>query len=174
MFKIEEIDPEHYRKQTRKSTMIIIGIFIVIGFSTARLAVVYFGDYSNNHIVLNFLGAFVGLLITFWIVNAFFKDADWMKEAMYSWRLKRHLMYIYNAMNRLEEAAVQGDIKAIKILRFYQLGTEQMYIMDNNSHELMELRSQMQELESKMKAKGIEVNQTEFDMESVDSYRNSK
>ncbi|MCU7835279.1 MAG: DUF3087 domain-containing protein [gamma proteobacterium symbiont of Taylorina sp.] len=172
MFKIEEIDPVHYRKQTRKSTMIIMGIFIVIGFITARYTVVYFGEYSDNHIVLNFLGAFAGLLITFWIVNAFFKDANWMKESMYAWRLKRHIMYIYNAMNRLQEAADQGDVEAIKILRFYQLGTEQMYRLDNNSHELFELRSQMQELESKMKEMGIETNQTEFDMESVDGYRN--
>jgi hypothetical protein len=66
-----------------------------------------------------------------------------MKEAMYAWRLKRHIMYIYNAMNRLQEAAVQGNAEAIKILRFYQLGTEQMYRLDNNSHELIELRSQL-------------------------------
>ncbi|MCU7817344.1 MAG: DUF3087 domain-containing protein [gamma proteobacterium symbiont of Lucinoma myriamae] len=128
--------------------------------------------FTNNQIVLNFLGAFAGLLITFWIVNAFFKDANWMKEAMYAWRLKRHLMYIYNAMNRLQESSDQGDVEAIKILRFYQLGTEQMYRLDNNSHELIELRSQMRELESKMKEMGIEANQTEFDMESVDGYRN--
>ena len=172
MFKIEEIDPVHYRKQTRKSTMIIMGIFIGIGFITARLTVVYFGEYLNNHIILNFLGAFAGLLITFGIVNTYFKDANWMKEAMYAWRLKRHLMYIYNAINRLQKAVDQGDIEAIKILRFYQLGTEQMYKLDNNSHELIELRNQMQELESKMKNMGIEANQTEFDMESVDAYRN--
>jgi hypothetical protein len=172
MFKIEDIDTVYHRKQTRKSTMIIMGIFIVIGFITARLTVVYFAEYSNNQIVLNFLGALAGLLITFWIVNSFFKDANWMKEAMYAWRLKRHLMYIYNVMNRLQESADQGDVEAIKILRFYQLGTEQMYRLDNNSHELIELRSQMRELESKMKEMGIEANQTEFDMESVDGYRN--
>ncbi|MCU7801095.1 MAG: DUF3087 family protein [gamma proteobacterium symbiont of Lucinoma myriamae] len=54
MFKIEDINPVHYRKQTRKSTMIIMGIFIVIGFITARLTVVYFSEYSNNRIRQNF------------------------------------------------------------------------------------------------------------------------
>ena len=171
MFKIEEIDPVYYRKQTRKSTMIIVAIFIVIGFSTARLAVTHLGEYTDNHIVLNFLGAFVGLLITLGIVNGFFKSAPWMKETMYAWRLKRHTMYIYNAMRFVQEAADQGDVEAIKILRFYQLGTEQMYILDNNTHDLAELRMRMQELESKMKAMGIELNQIEFDMKSVDVYR---
>ena len=172
MFKIEDIDPDHYRKQTRKSTLIIMGIFIVIGFITARLTIIYFGEYTDSHIVLNLLGAFAGLLITFWIVNIFFKDADWMKEAIYAWRLKRHLMYIYNVINRLQDASDQGDVEAIKILRFYQLGTEQMYRFDNNSHELTELASQMRELESRMKDMGIEANQTEFDMKSADAYRN--
>jgi len=172
MFKIEEIDPVYYRKQTRKSSMIIMAIFIAIGFCTARLAVIYLGEYSENHIVLNLLGAFTGLLITFWIVNSFFKDATWMKEAMYAWRLKRHIMYIYNAMKLLKKAEEQGDVDAIKILRFYQLGTKQMYTLDNNSHGLVELSVKMQELESKMKAMGIELNQTEFDMKEVDAYRN--
>jgi hypothetical protein len=171
MFKIEEIDPVYYRKQTRKSTLIIMAIFIIIGFISARYTVIYFGEDSTNHMVLNFLGAFAGLLITFGIVNAFFKDSNWMKEAMYAWRLKRHIMYIYNVMTRLQEAAERGDVEAIKILRFYQLATEQMYRLDNNSHELIELRIQMQELESKMKEMGIEENQTKFDMKSVDGYR---
>ena len=171
MFKIEGIDPVYYRKQTRKSTMIIMAIFIVIGFCLARLAVIYLGEYSDNQIILNFIGAFAGLLITFWIVNSFFKNASWMKEAMYAWRLKRHIMYIYNAMSLLQKAVDQGDVEAIKILRFYQLGTEQMYTLDNNVHDLSELRVQMEELESKMNAIGIEVNQTEFDMKSVDAYR---
>lgn len=172
MFKIEEIDPVYYRRQTRKSTMIIVALFLVIGFCTARLSVIYLAAYSDSHIVLNFLGAFSGLLTTFLIINTFFKNASWMNEAMYAWRLKRQIMYIYNALSLLKKAADQDDVEAIKILRFYQLGTEQMYKLDNNSHDLNDLRIQMEALESKMNTLGIAVDQTEFDMKSVDAYRN--
>jgi hypothetical protein len=171
MFKIKEIDPVYHRKQTRKSTIIIMAMFVIVGFTTANLAVSYFDEYISNHLVLNFLGAFVGLLIIFWVVSTFFKDADWMKEAMYAFRLKRQLMHIYNVMGRLQDAADKGDIEATKILRFYQLGLEQMHKLDNNSYELMELEGQMRELESKMKEMGIEQSQTEFDVKSVDDYR---
>ncbi len=171
MFKIQEIDPAYYRKQTRKSTLMIMAVYIVIGFITAKLTVTYLGGYYSNHTVLNLSGAFIGLFIIFWIVNTFFKDANWMKESMYGWRLKRHLMYIYNALTRLQNASDQGDVNAIKILRFYQLATKQMYRFDNNSYGLIELQSQMQKLESKMKEMGIEINQTEFDMASMDDYR---
>ncbi|MBF0265309.1 MAG: DUF3087 family protein [Gammaproteobacteria bacterium] len=172
MFKIEDIDPNYYRKKTRKSTMIIMAIFIAIGFITARIAVIYFGDYSTNHIVLNLLGAFVGLLITFWIINSFFKNAQWMKEATYALGLKRQLMTIFNVMNALEHAVAQGDNEAIKILRFYQLGSEQMYKLDNNEFELIELQIKKKELETKMKEKKLDLDQTEFDIKSLDAYRN--
>ena len=99
MFKIEEIDPVFYRKQTRKATLIVMAIFIVIGFGAATLAVDLFGEYSSNHLVLNFIGAFVGLLITGTIVKLFFADKEWMKEGIYAWRLKRNLMYISNVLN---------------------------------------------------------------------------
>jgi hypothetical protein len=172
MFKIEEIDPVYYRAQTRKSTMIIVAIFLVIGVSTARLAVTLLGEYTDSHMTLNFMGAFVGLLITFWIVNTFYKSAPWMQEAMYGWRLKRHVMYIYNAMRLLEKAVDQGDIEAIKIMRFYHLAQEQMYKLDNNLHELSELSFRMREHETKMEEMGIALDQTEFDMKQVDAYRN--
>ncbi len=174
MFKLEDIDPIEYRAKTRKSTFIIMAIFLVIGFSTARLAVTSLGEFSSNHIVLNLIGAFVGLVITFWIVNTFFKDVPWMKDARYGWQLKRRIMYIYNAMSLIEKAVEQGDVEAIKILRFYQLGQEQMYKLDNTLHELSELQPQMEALKTKMEAMGIDPVQIEFDMKSVDAYRNQR
>jgi len=171
MFKIEDIAPEQYRNRTRKSTLFIMGIFIIIGFSTARLAVISFGSYSNNHVVLNFLGAFIGLVITFWIVKIFYKDAKWMKEAMYGLHLKRQLMAIYNVLERIQKAVEQGDKEAMKILRFYHLGTEQMHRFDDNTFELIELKVKMQALEVKMQEQKIDLNQTEFDIKSIDAYQ---
>ncbi len=171
MFKIQQIDPLFYRKQTRKATLIIMGIFIVIGFITARLTVHWFGDYSNNHIVLNFLGAFVGLLITAAIVKAYFADKAWMKETIYAWKLKRNLMYISNLMRHIQDAVDTGDIQAMKILRFYHLGTAQMHQLEDNSHALIDLKAEMRALEERMNALDIDLNQDEFDMTWADQYR---
>jgi hypothetical protein len=46
-----------------------------------------------------------------------------------------------------------------------------MYQLDNNTYELMELKTQMHVLESKMNDLGIDPKQTQFDMKSADSYR---
>lgn len=171
MFRIEHFEPESYRKKTRNATLIIMGIFVVIGFITASLAVHWFGEYSNNLIVLNFMGAFVGLIITAAIVKAYFADKPWMREAMYAWKLKRHLMAISNVINQVKDAVDAGDEEAMKILRFYQLGTEQMHKLENNNHALIDIRAEMRELEPKLQQKDIAFEQLEFDIELADNYK---
>lgn len=172
MFKIEEIDPVFYRKQTRKATLIVMAIFIVIGFGTATLAVDLFGEYSSNHLVLNFIGAFVGLLITGTIVKLFFADKQWMNEAIYAWRLKRNLMYISNVLNNVKEAVENGDEQAMKILRFYHLGLEQMHRLEDNNQALIDVVAEKKELEDKMTERNLELNQVEFDFTWSDEYKN--
>lgn len=172
MFELESIDPKFYRAQTRKSTLIVMAMFIVIGLVTARLFVNWFGEYSNNLIVLNFIGAFVGLVITGFIVKGFFKDQPWMKEAMYAWRLKRNLMQITNRLRPIQEAVEQGDEQAMKILRFYHLGLEQMHRLEDNSSALIDLVAEKHALESKMKDREMDLDQTRFDPSWVEPYPN--
>jgi len=172
MFKIEEIDPVFYRKQTRKATLIVMAIFIVIGFGTATLAVDLFGEYSSNHLVLNFIGAFVGLLITGTIVKLFFVDKEWMKEGIYAWRLKRNLMYISNVLNNVKEAVENGDEQAMKILRFYHLGLEQMHRLEDNNQALIDVVAEKKELEDKMTERNLDLNQVEFDFTWSEEYKN--
>ncbi|WP_321323467.1 DUF3087 family protein [Thiomicrorhabdus sp.] len=172
MFKIEEIDPVFYRKQTRKATLIVMAIFIVIGFGSASLALHWFGEHSNNHLVLNLIGAFVGLLITAAIVKVYFADKEWMKEAIYAWRLKRNLMYVTNSLANIQKAVEQGDEQAMKILRFYHLGLEQMHKLDDNNQALLDLLLEKKTLENKMNEKGISLDQTEFDFEWTEEYKN--
>lgn len=173
MFKIEEIDPVYYRKQTRKATLIIMAIFIVIGFITATLAVKWFGEYSSNHLVLNFMGAFVGLLITAAIVKAYFSEKDWMKEAIYAWRLKRNLMYVSNTLANIKEAVENNDKQAMKILRFYHLGLEQMHKLEDNNQALIDVVAEKRALETTLLENNIDLNQYEFDMTWTDVYKNA-
>jgi len=172
MFKIEEIDPVYYRKQTRKATFIVMAIFIVIGFGFATLAVELFGEYSSNKLVLNFMGAFVGLLITGTIVKVFFADKEWMKEAIYAWRLKRNLMYISNVLQNIKDAVENDDQQAMKILRFYHLGLEQMHRLEDNNQALIDVIADKKKLAAKMEALNVDLNQFEFDFTWTEEYKN--
>lgn len=171
MFKIQEIDPQVYRTKTRNVTLAMMAIFVVIGFGTATAAVEYLGPYSNNHLVLNFMGAFVGLLITAWIMKTFFAKQPFMQEALYGWKLKRNLMYVTNRLANIQQAAKNGDTQAMKILRFYHLGLTQMHKLEQNSSALIDLQVEKEELETKMAELGLELEQLEFDYRWTQEYK---
>ncbi len=171
MFKIEPIDPVYYRKKTRNATLIIMAVFIVIGFAFASLTVHYLGDLSNNKLVLNLMGAFVGLMLTAYIIKKFFANKPWMKESMYAWQLKRSLMHITNVLKQVQEAAKQNDPHALKVMRFYHLGLEQMHKLEANSSALIDIVAEKKEVEEKIKSLGLELNQIEFDPKWVERYK---
>lgn len=172
MFEIEVIDPKFYRRQTRRATWIIIGLFLVVGMLTATLFVQWLGPYSNSPMVVNFMGAFAGLVLTGLIVKWFFKDRPWMKEAMYGWRLKRSLMQIGNRLRPLQHAAAQHDVQAMNILRFYHLGLEQMHRLEDNSTALIDLLADKRKLETQMTSLGLELDQLRFDPKWLEPYPN--
>ncbi|KUJ72139.1 DUF3087 family protein [Thiomicrospira sp. WB1] len=170
MFSIQPMDPPTYRRKTRNATLIIMAMFIVIGMITATTFVEYLKPYNNNLIVLNILGALLGLVITFFIVKWFFADKPWMQEVMYAWRLKRNLMKISNAHETLQEAATNGDTQAMKILRFYHLGLTQMHKLENNYHALTDLKAEKEELEKQMQAASLDLDQARFDADQLRPY----
>lgn len=173
MFEIQEMDPEIYRAKTRKATLIVMGMFIVIGFTFAMMFVKWFGEYSSNHLVLNFLGGIVGLMVTATLVKRFFADKPWMAEAMYAWKLKRNLMHITNVIRQVKEAVEAEDENAMKILRFYHLGLTQMHKLDNNNPALIDILAEKESLQAKMEEKGLELNQIQFDPEWVKPFKSN-
>ncbi|MCF6345631.1 MAG: DUF3087 domain-containing protein [Thiomicrorhabdus sp.] len=174
MFKIEPVDPVHYRKKTRNATLTIMAVFIVIGFAFASLTVKYLGDFSNNKLVLNLMGAFVGLMLTAYIIKTFFADKPWMKESMYAWRLKRSLMHITNVLDKVQKSAQKNDPHALKVMRFYHLGLEHMHKLEANSSASIDIIAEKKEIEEKIIEQGLELNQTEFDPSWVERYKSEE
>lgn len=172
VFEIKDILPEVYRKKSRNSTLIIMGIFIVIGFICAISFVSWWGEYSSSPMVLNFLGGLVGLVITGMIMKTFFIHKPWMAEALYGVLLKRHLMMVTNRLRPIQEAAEAGDETAQKILRFYHLGLTQMHKFDNNHTALLDMAAEKKALEDQLNANNIDLNQTALNPLDLKAYRN--
>lgn len=171
VFQIQDIDPKFYRSQTRKATLIVMAIFMVIGWFLAYMFPKWLGDYFQSTLTLNFVGAFVGLMITAFMTKSLFANKPWMHEAMYGWRLKRNLMHVTNRQRHILEAVEQGDQQAMKILRFYHLGLEQMHRLEDNSTSLIDVLAEKRDLEKKMMELGMDLNQTEFDETWVENYK---
>ncbi|QEW08474.1 DUF3087 domain-containing protein [Nitrincola iocasae] len=163
MFELEQRDPDTYRKETRKNTLILIVIFVVLAMGLSTLSVSFFGKPDGNNFVWNVAGVFTGFILTTLIFKRILWYQPWMNASVYGWELKRCLMSITNIMHHVENGIEQNDITAIKLLRFYHLGLMQMHRLEGNDGGISELQKPVQALLQKIEALELDPQQTRFD-----------
>ncbi|MGU3347491.1 DUF3087 domain-containing protein [Pseudomonas monsensis] len=163
MFEIQPMDAATFRQQTRRSTIIIAALFLVLamGFSTAAVAL--FGEPGGDNLRFNVGGVFVAFLLTAALLRGQFWHQTWMAPAVYSWRLKRSLMSVTNVMHQVTAAVAQNDPAAMKVLRFYHLGLTQMHELDGNSSDHAQLQREVEAHKERMQALGLDLDQKRLD-----------
>ena len=162
MFEIQPQNPERYRSQTRRSTIIIALIFLALAMVLSTTAVALFGEPGGDNLRFNVGGVFVSVLLMAALMRGMFWTQPWMAPAVYGWRLKRSLMSITNVMHQVTAAVEKGDPTAMKLLRFYHLGLSQMHELDGNSSDHSQLTREMDQHKARMEALGIETDQTQL------------
>ncbi|MFJ4195390.1 DUF3087 domain-containing protein [Pseudomonas sp. NPDC089534] len=163
MFEIQPIDAVTYRQQTRRSTLIIAVLFLVLAMLFSTAAVSLFGEPGGDNLRFNVGGVFAGFLLTAALLRGRFWHQAWMAPAVYGWRLKRSLMSVTNVMHQVTAAVERDDPTAMKVLRFYHLGLSQMHELDGNSSDHGQLRREAEQHEARMAALGIDPAQTRLD-----------
>ena len=160
MFEIQPQNPERYRSQTRRSTIIIALIFLALAMVLSTTAVALFGEPGGDNLRFNVGGVFVSVLLMAALMRGTFWTQPWMAPAVYGWRLKRSLMSITNVMHQVTAAVEKEDPTAMKLLRFYHLGLSQMHELDGNSSDHSQLTREMDQHKARMEVLGIETDQT--------------
>ncbi|WP_285420268.1 DUF3087 family protein [Pseudomonas sp. efr-133-TYG-5] len=163
MFEIQPMDAVTFRQQTRRSTLIIAVLFLVLAMLFSTAAVALFGEPGGDNLRFNVGGVFVAFLLTGVLLRGQFWQQTWMAPAVYSWRLKRSLMSVTNVMHQVTAAVEWGDVTAIKVLRFYHLGLIQMHELDGNFSDHGQLQRQVEEHKARMEALGMDTEQTRLD-----------
>lgn len=163
MFEIKPCDPQTYRQQTRRSTLVVAVIFVFLAMLLSTLAVMLFGEPGGDNFRFNVGGVVAGVLLTVALVRGPFWSQAWLAPALYGWQLKRSLMRVTNVMHKVTEQVQANDPAAIKLLRFYHLGLTQMHALDANSSAQAQLVGEMDAHKAKMEALGIETEQTRLD-----------
>ncbi|MEB0048907.1 DUF3087 family protein, partial [Pseudomonas sp. Dout3] len=69
MFEIKQFNPETYRRQTRRSTLIIIVIFALLAMVLSSVAVKLFGEPGGDNFRLNAAGVIAALAVTVTVVR---------------------------------------------------------------------------------------------------------
>ncbi|MEX3777769.1 DUF3087 family protein [Pseudomonas sp. MYb118] len=162
MFEIQPQNPEIYRSQTRRSTIIIALIFIALAMLLSTAAVALFGEPGGDNLRFNVGGVFVAVLAMAALMRSVLWSQPWMAPAVYGWQLKRSLMSVTNVMHKVTAAVAKDDPSAIKLLRFYHLGLNQMHQLDGNSSDHSQLIREMDAHKARMDALGIDTQQTQL------------
>lgn len=163
MFEIKPHNPEAYRQQTRRSTLVVAALFVVLALLLSTLAVQVFGEPGGDNFRWNLAGVLLGLGLTIAVVRGVFWSQPWMAPAVYGWQLKRSLMRVTNVMHHVKAGVAQGDESAMKLLRFYHLGVSQMHQLDGNSSELSQMVREIDSHCEAMEQQGLDVEQTRLD-----------
>ncbi|MDI2143439.1 MULTISPECIES: DUF3087 domain-containing protein [unclassified Pseudomonas] len=163
MFEIQPIDAITYRQQTRRSTLIIAVLFLVLAMAFSTVAVALFGEPGGDNLRFNVGGVFGAFLLTAALLRGRFWNQTWMAPAVYGWRLKRSLMSVTNVMHHVTAAVERGDPTAMKVLRFYHLGLTQMHELDGNSSDHSQLRREVEAHKARMEALGLDTDQMRLD-----------
>ncbi|MBZ9782697.1 DUF3087 domain-containing protein [Pseudomonas sp. REP124] len=163
MFEIQPMNAEIYRKQTRRSTLIIALIFLALAMVLSTAAVAVFGEPGGDNLRFNIGGVFAAVLLMAALMRKVFWNQEWMAAAVYNWQLKRSLMSVTNVMHHLKAAVEKQDPSAMKLMRFYHLGLSQMHELDGNSSDQGQLRREMEQHEARMQALGLDTQQTRLD-----------
>lgn len=174
MFEIQPMSPERYRKETRTITLAILAIFVLLGLTSATVSVKLFGEPGGDNFRWNLLGVLTGLVATVAIVRLKFWSTPWMAPAVYGWRLKRSLMRVTNQMHQVKAGVEARDPAAMKLLRFYHLGTTQMYQLDGNLTELSQAVREIDQHREAMEALGLEIEQNRLDPDWLEAVKRFK
>lgn len=163
MFEIRHLDPQQYRQQTRRSTLIVAVVFAVLAMALSTLAVALFGSPAGSNFRWNLAGVLLGLGIAIVLVRNVFWTQPWMASAVYGWQLKRSLMRVTNVMHQVEAGVQAGSPDAMKLLRFYHLGLGEMHNLDGNPQALDDLSAQIETHRQAMLERGLSVDQYQLD-----------
>ena len=163
MFEIQPMSPELYRQQTRRSTFVVIAIFLVLAMLCATASTQLFGGPPGDNFKWNLLGVLSGLALTVAVVRQQLWHRPFMAAAAYGWALKRSLMRVTNVMHHVTSGVAANNPAAMKLLRFYHLGLLQMHQLDGNTSALSSLTREIDQHREHMEAQGLDLEQTRFD-----------
>jgi Protein of unknown function (DUF3087) len=173
-FEIKPMNPETYRRQTRRSTIILALIFAVLAVGLSVIAVKLFGEPGGDNFYLNLAGVLVGLAIIVALVRFQFWSQPWMAPAVYGWQLKRSLMRVTNVMHQVTAGVKTGDPTAMKLLRFYHLGLTQMHQLDGNTGAYSQAVRVMDEHKLQMEAAGMDTELNRLDVAWLEAMKSRK
>lgn len=167
--KLRDIDKATYSRRVR---IVFVGIAValaVLGLALSQLYIRLFSTPEADHFWHNLTGVATAALVILWLLNRL-RGHPWLDEVVYVWDLKQLLNRIYRKQKKIEAAAEQGDVNAMKILDFQLEGSRQLYHLDDNTITMDALMIKLEANKRRMEAAGLDIREPELDPSLLDLY----
>ncbi len=174
LFEIQPMSPEHYRQQTRRSTLVLVVCFLLLAMLCATASTQLLGTPGGDNFKWNLVGVLFGLALTIGLVRYQFWSQPFMAAAVYGWRLKRSLMRVTNVMHHVQAGVAAGDPSAMLLLRFYHLGVSQMHQLDGNSADFSHMVGEINAHREAMEQQGLDPQQECLQAEWLEAVKSFK
>ena len=166
---LEDIDQKIYTKRLRLVMLAVVVALCVISIPFSAVLIVLIGSAEGGNVVLNAIGVAVAAVIVVAVLKRT-SGHPWMHEVVYVWRLKQQLNRITRKFKAVTEAADRGERDAIIALNFSYRGSEQLYILDNNTITLDDLRLKIIALDAQICDLELEISVDDYREELLEQY----
>ncbi len=166
---LEDIDQKIYTKRLRLVMLAVVVALCVISIPFSAVLIVLIGSAEGGNVILNAIGVAVAAVIVVAVLKRT-SGHPWMHEVVYVWRLKQQLNRITRKFKAVTEAADRGERDAIIALNFSYRGSEQLYILDNNTITLDDLRLKITALDAQICDLELEISVDDYREELLEQY----
>jgi hypothetical protein len=182
--KIKMIDKAIYRQHLNRVIIVFILSFTGLAILFGQLLLSIFIDTVNttaivvsdnesiqpeSHLPYNAVGVFIALILCTLTINSL-KATVYFSEITYVWQMKQLHNAIYRRLPKIKAAAEQGQQNAFIILTYYYQTLEQIYLLDDNTLTMNELKKNQTKLVTQIQQKKLTITAEQFDKSMVLAY----
>jgi hypothetical protein len=165
-----EIDKEKYKKNFRVVFAGIAVALLVIALASSTILIHLFGDPGVSNFWLNLTGVIIAAITVAYVLNKL-RNHPYMHEVVYVWDLKQQLNRIHRKQMKIEKEVENGNRDAMIIMNYFYRGSKQLYELDDNTITMDTLSINMQLLEKKMEALGMDPSTDAYSPEMLDDFK---
>lgn len=158
---MQHIEKAIYRKHLNMLIVAIIVSLMVLALGASTLFIELIGEPGGSNFFLNLTGVVVAAATVGFLLYHY-RHTPFMHEITYVWHLKQELNRIYRKLAAVNAAAAANNINALIIMNFNLKGSVQLYELDDNDLTLSELKGEVQEFDTKIKALGLDISTKDY------------
>ncbi|MBA6233896.1 MULTISPECIES: DUF3087 family protein [unclassified Colwellia] len=182
---LKDINKKTYRS---KLNQVIVGFIITLAILAIAFGAILIAIFSDplaldtlantttasadqgSNFRYNFLGVIFALLACAAILQQL-KNTPFFNEIYYVWQLKQIQNIIYRRLKKIKQASVNGDEKALIVLKFYYASLKQLYNLDDNTLTMSSLEADIVLLDQLIIEHGKEISTEQFTKVLLSSYK---